>query len=94
MNNFPKRVAEVLDYGVDLRIWLEETCDGEGVASSSSAVTPAGLTIQGSRNATREPRTWCTGGTPGTVYTLTLTVVTDGARSRGKEFEFQVTVTA
>ena len=93
MNNFPKRVAEVLDYGLDLRSWLEETCDGDGVASSSSAVTPAGLTIQGTRNATSEPRTWCTGGNPGTVYTITVTVVTDGEISRIKEFDFEVTVT-
>jgi len=87
MDIFTKQPADVLDYTINLTKWL---VTGDTVTSSSAAVSPSGLTISVTNGTTTAPKVWASGGADGTEYQVTLTVVTNGGRT--KEFEFKLVV--
>lgn len=89
MDKFPKQPAEVLDYDVTTDDWMAES---DYIETATSAVTPAGLTIQSTAvtaNGSRA-KVWLAGGTSGVRYKVTTTLVTHDGRT--KEHEFLVVV--
>jgi len=87
MNIFSQQPLDVLDYGVDLTKWLNA---GDSVTSATATSTPSGLTTFVTQETTSEPKVWVSGGVNGSVYKITMGIVTLGGRT--KEFEFKLAV--
>lgn len=80
----PKRYiqdpADVLDYALDWSDWLD---DGETIASSTWAVTPAGLTtsLTSIVNNGTAAVVWLSGGVADRMYTVTNHITTTDSRT-------------
>lgn len=72
-----KDPSEKLDYAVDWTAWLGST---ETITTSTWAATPSGLTLSGQSVTGGKAIVWATGGTAGTVYTVTNHIITSQAR--------------
>lgn len=75
--SYTKDPNAVLDYTINWADWL----DSDTIASSSWAVTPAGLTIASDTETTTTTTVWLSGGTQGVAYTASNTIVTAGGRT-------------
>jgi hypothetical protein len=89
MDVFYKQPAEVLDYDVTTENWLSE---GDFIITATSAVSPAGLTIQSTTviNNGTAVKVWTSGGTSGVRYTIELTMTTDDGRVKNHVFQLAV----
>ena len=87
MDKFTKQPNDVLDYTIDLSKWM---ATGDTVTSANASVNPAGLNVSVTNDTTDKPKVWASGGNDGTTYQVTLTVNTNGGRT--KEFEFKLAV--
>jgi len=87
MDIFRQQPEEILDYGVDLTKWI---ITGDSVISSIAKSSPSGLNTTVSNGTTSVPKVWVSGGVNDTEYKVTLTVITNGGRT--KEFEFKIVV--
>lgn len=87
MDIFSQQPLDILDYGVDLTKWLPA---GDSVVSSVAKSSPSGLNTVVTNGATSVPKVWASGGVNDTEYKVTLTVITNGGRT--KEFEFKIVV--
>ncbi len=73
-----KDPADALDYAID---WTG-ALNGDTIATSTFVVAVgAGLTINSQSNTTTSSTVWLSGGTAGTVYEVTCTITTAGART-------------
>lgn len=83
---FTQQPSEVLDYDIDLTDWM---ASGDTV-SSTTVSAETGLTVSVSNGTTTTPKIWCSGGSDGTTYKVTATIVTTDGRT--KEIDFKITV--
>ena len=72
-----KDPSSILDYGVDWVDWL----GSDTISTSSWGVTPAGLTAVSSNRVGAVTTVWLSGGTVGTTYSATNTIVTAAGRT-------------
>lgn len=72
-----KDPSAILDYGFEWADWL----DGDTISTSSWAVSPAGLTASPNTKTPATTTVWLSGGTAGSTYQLTNTIVTAAGRS-------------
>lgn len=86
MKKFTKQPNDVLDYDIDLTEWI---ATGDTV-TNTTVTAETGLTVTVSNGTTTTPKIWCSSGTDGTVYKVTVTVTTDHGRT--KEVDFKVSV--
>lgn len=75
-----KDPADVLDYTLDLRPFLEAVTPEDDIFSVTWIV-PAGLTLNSQTQGVGLATVWLSGGTAGTDYTVTARVVTDAGRT-------------
>ena len=86
MMKFTKQPADVLDYDIDLTDWMSS---GDSV-QNTTASAESGLTVSVSNANTTTPKVWCSSGTDGTTYKVTVTVTTTDGRT--KEIDFKISV--
>lgn len=78
MKRYTKDPDSVLDYTIDWGTnWL---ADGETISSSSWTVQ-SGLTEDSDSNTTTTATVWLSGGTAGSVYTVTNQITTSAGRT-------------
>ena len=73
---YAKDPDETLDYIINWAIHL-----GSDTISSSSWAAATGITIDSDTNTTTTATVWLSGGTLGTYYLITNTIVTAGGRT-------------
>lgn len=73
----PKDPSAILDYGFEWEDWL----DGDTISTSSWTVSPSGLTASPNTKTSNTTTVWLSGGTVGSTYQLTNTVVTAAGRT-------------
>ena len=76
MKSWEKDPSAVLDYTIDWSTWL-----GSDTISTSSWTVESGITKDSDNNTTTTATIWLSGGTAGTDYTVTNTIVTAGGRT-------------
>lgn len=86
MTEFTKIAGSVLDYEEDWATWLDTD-----TISSSSWVADTGVTIDSDSNTTTKAIVWLSGGTVGTSYDITNTIVTAGGRTDSRTIEITIT---
>lgn len=77
----PKDPQETADYAID---WAELLDDSETISTSSWAVSPTGPTLSGAGTSGTRAYVFVAGGTAGTEYVLTNTIITSGGRTYEK----------
>ena len=77
--------SDNLDYTFDWTDWLA----GDTIVTSSWVVT-AGLTEGANVNTTTSATVWLSGGTAGTSYVATNTIITAAARTANRSFNIDV----
>lgn len=80
---FFKDPDAILDYSVDWTDWL----NGDSI-SSSSWVTPAGITVDSDNHNGSVATVWLSGGTEGQSYTLVNRIVTSLGRTQDQSIIF------
>ena len=78
--------AEKLDYSIDFSALLSEN---ETIQSSTWTI-PSGLTVWSASISTPYATQWLSGGTAGTKYTVTDTIVTNQGRTFARSFQIAV----
>lgn len=98
MNKYQQQPSEVVDYVVDLTVWVPEN---DTVVNTEVSVThmyhsnpnePVTLVVRATDIATKKPKIWCVGGTDGVEYKVTVLITTNSGRV--KEVDFRVKVQA
>lgn len=90
LKKFTKQPADVQDYDITCVAWLAALAD---TALSVTATAPTGITQPFVAAITSGiVKVWAAGGTDGVDYKYTITLVTNGGRS--KEFEIVIKVRA
>lgn len=80
----PKDPDDIDSFGFD---WSDRLAAGETI-SSSSWILPAGLTEDSSSNTTTQTSVKISGGTSGTLYTVTNRIVTSTPHTLDRSFKF------
>ena len=88
VRTFRKDPDAVLDFGLDWQEWLESA---DVIASSAWTVAPTGLTTFSESFDDTKTVVWCSGGLPGTTYTLSNRIATDDGRGDDRSIEIVVT---
>jgi hypothetical protein len=88
VRTFRKDPDAVLDFGLDWSDWLESA---DVIAASAWTSTPIGLTLASESFDDTKAVVWCSGGLPGTTYTLTNRITTDDGRTDDRSIEVVVT---
>lgn len=78
-----------LDYGHDWALWLSES-NGDTINASTWASTPAGLTHGITTINVGVTSVFLSGGTVGTIYTVTNHITTAGGRQDDRSFRVRV----
>lgn len=87
MKRYTKDPASVLDYTIDWGTnWL---ADAETISSSSWTVE-SGITQDSDSNTTTTATIWLSGGTAGSVYTVTNQIVTNSGRTAERSLRIKV----
>ena len=86
MTTYTQQPSEVLDYDIDLTDWL---ATGDTV-SGSTVTAETGLTVTIANEDTSTPKVWCSGGTDGTTYKVTVLITTSGGRTKEVDFKIKV----
>ncbi len=87
LGNFSKQPVEAFDYDIDYSEWLTAN---DNVVSSQVTVAPTGLTIDFVLIADPRVKIFCSGGTDGTTYKITVTTTTDEGRVKQDEFKLKI----
>ena len=85
-STWPKSPLAVLDYSVDWSDWLATS---ETISTSTWSV-PAGLTQDSETETTTRATVFLSGGTVGTVYTVTNTITTNQGRTDARSLYITV----
>lgn len=83
----PKDSDEVLDYILD---WSARLSSDTISTSSWAIASGSGLTIDSDSETTTTTTVWLSGGTVGTTYTLTNTIVTAGGRTMEQSVKIRI----
>lgn len=83
---YQKDPDAVLDYTIDWSTWL-----GDDTIATSGWTVPTGLTEDSDSNTTTTATVWLSGGTVGTVYTVTNEITTAGGRTDDRSIQIFVT---
>ena len=77
--------TEIIDWTID---WSTRGLGTDTIASSSWAVSPAGMSTSSSPASFTNTTTtvWLSGGTPTTFYAITNTIITAGGREMQETF--------
>jgi len=86
MPTYRKNSSDVIDFGFDWSDWL---ASGETISSSTWSV-PSGLTEDSSDNSTTQTSVWLSGGTAGSKYTISNTIVTSAERTKVRYIDILV----
>lgn len=88
LDTYTKQPAEVLDYDIDYTDWLET---GDTIASKT-VTAETGLTVDSSAiwGASKKVKVWISGGTNGTTYKVTVTIVTVAGCTKEDEFRMKI----
>lgn len=86
-----KQPTDVLDYDITYADWI---ATGDTLVSSTATISPAGMT-QPIPAIVSSPsvKVWVAGGTEGVTYTITVTTMTDGGRTKVDEFKIKTKTT-
>ncbi len=87
LGRFTKQPADVLDYDFDYSDWLEDRND---TISSHSVVSEAGLVVGNVFVLNGVVKVFLSGGTNGSSYKVTCTVITTGGRTKQAEITVKV----
>lgn len=95
MNKYHQQPSEVIDYLIDLTVWVPEN---DSVVNTVASVVHAGhdqdgpveLAVYVTDSATRRPKVFCSRGVDGVEYKVTVLVTT--AAGRVKEIDFKIKV--
>lgn len=87
LGRFQKQPADVLDYDFDYSDWLEDRAD---TISTFSITADAGITVGASAHVSGVVKVFLSGGTDGSSYKITCTVVTTGARTKQAEIVVKI----
>ena len=96
MNKYQQQPSEVIDYLIDLSIWIPEN---DTVRSTSVTAVhyghdehdgPVLLNVFVTDETTKKPKVWCANGVDGQEYKLTVLVTSSSGRI--KEVDFRVKV--
>lgn len=79
----------VLDYGLDWALWLSES-NSDSIQSSTWVSAPSGLTHGTTTNNAGITSVYLSGGTVGSVYTVTNHITTVGGRQDDRSFRVRV----
>lgn len=90
LKTYEKTPTAVLDYSIDWSSWL---ASGESISTSTWSV-PAGITKDSDTNDTDSTTIWLSGGTAGTSYLISNTIVTNAATARTETRSFSIAVVA
>ena len=82
---FCKARGETLDYKIDWSDWLSS----ETISTSSWAVS-SGIIKDSDTNTTTTATVWVSGGTLGSLYTVTNTIVTSASRTAQRAFRINI----
>ena len=85
MARFFKDADAVLDFSVDWTDWLT----GDTISTSTFTVE-AGITADSDSNDTTSATVWLSGGTAGTLYTVTNQIVTAAGRTDERSLTISV----
>lgn len=85
---YQKDPSDIVDYTIDWSPFLAQ--DGDGIATSAWAVTPAGPTIGTASKTSTTTTTFLSGGTASTSYTLTNTITTNRGRTLQRSLTISV----
>lgn len=84
---WPKQPSEVQDYDISFVEWLAAFPD---TAISHTAESDTGITLDSSVLSGGIVKVWMSGGTDGTAYKVTATIVTAGGRTKQDEIVIRV----
>ena len=87
METFTKQPTELLDYDIDLSLWLKT---GDSVISTVMTSLPVGLTISLTDVATSIPKLWIADGVDKITYEITATIVTNQGRRKEVNFKLKL----
>ena len=91
LKKFDKQPAEVQDYDIDFAAeylaGLSDTAPGPG---GLTVTADAGITVDSFLLVNGKVKVWVSGGTTGTSYKITATVVTTGGRTKQAEIVIKV----
>lgn len=96
MNKYRQQPSEVVDYLIDLTVWIPEN---DSVIDTVARVThsthldpsvPIEMRVWVTDKATRKPKIWCADGTNNIEYKITVLVTT--AAGRVKEVDYKILV--
>jgi hypothetical protein len=84
---FSQHSTEVLDYDFDFTNWI----GSDEITGTSVAATPTGLTVTSEISTTKIAKVWCSGGTVGTTYDVTVQIETLAGRTKERCIEVKIT---
>jgi hypothetical protein len=87
---FEKQPADVQDFDIDFTEWLTGMSDTAPGPTGVTVVAEDGLTVDLATLDDGVVKVWTSGGTDGTTYKITATVVTDGGRTKQAEIRVKV----
>lgn len=91
LEKYTKQPADVQDYDVDYNtLYLNELGDTAPGPTGLTVIAEAGITVASSSLTAGIAKAWLSGGTHGTTYKVTFTVVTTGGRTKQAEISVKV----
>tara|TARA_R110002073_G_scaffold105507_1_gene238634 strand:- start:725 stop:997 length:273 start_codon:yes stop_codon:yes gene_type:complete len=87
METFTKQPTELLDYDIDLSLWLKT---GDSVISTSVTSAPVGLSIALTDVATSIPKVWISDGVDKVTYIITAIIATNQGRRKEVNFKLKL----
>lgn len=79
----------VLDYAIDWDVTGDSWLSGDTISSVTWTV-PTGLTKGSESNTTTTATVWLSGGTAGSIYSISCKIVTAGGRTDERTFKLKV----
>jgi hypothetical protein len=87
---FEKQPADVQDFDINFSEWLAALADTAPGPLGLAVVSDVGITILVTRLLDGIVKVWTSGGTNGTTYKITATVITEGGRTKQAEIKVKV----
>ncbi len=86
LQKFTKQPNDVLDYDIDFSDWLVSGDEVESVTVTAET----GITVDSTNITSEIVKIWLSGGTDGSSYKVTALAVTEGGRTKEKEFIIKI----
>lgn len=91
LDKYTKQPADVQDYDVDYAsLYLDELGDTAPGPTGLTVTADTGITVNSYALSNGIAKAWLSGGTHGTTYKVTFTVVTAGGRTKQHEIAVKV----